>query len=141
MKDIDPSVAINGTSSFKKRFFIKLFFYTLLFPAVFSTHFFYGGQSSETLSLGRVPIAFASPEVLSLKGGAGHRALLDINKASSDELMALPGIGPKLSERIMKDREANGPFPDADALLRVKGIGPKRLEKMSPFLQFESINK
>lgn len=86
-------------------------------------------------------MVFASPDTLSSKEGAGHRALLDINKASSDELITLPGIGPKLAERIMKNREANGPFQDANALLRVKGIGSKKLEKISPLLQFESTNQ
>lgn len=64
--------------------------------------------------------------------------MLNINAASAEELLTLPGIGPKLAELILKDREANGPFQDANALLRIKGIGEKKLEKISPLLHFES---
>lgn len=45
-------------------------------------------------------------------------------------MQTLPGLGPVLAERIVADREARGPFRTAEDLLRVPGIGPKRLERI-----------
>ncbi len=52
---------------------------------------------------------------------------LDVNGASVDELMLLPGIGPALSEAIVLERETGGRFVDLDDLTRVKGIGERRV--------------
>jgi competence protein ComEA len=57
-------------------------------------------------------------------------AWLDLNTADAEALQALPGIGPALAGRIVADREAQGPFRTAEDLLRVPGIGPKRWERI-----------
>ncbi|HEX6971066.1 MAG TPA: helix-hairpin-helix domain-containing protein [Limnochordia bacterium] len=57
---------------------------------------------------------------------------LDLNGATRDELVSLPGIGPALAERIVAYREAHGPFDDLSALLAVRGIGPATLRKLAP---------
>ncbi|MGE3808997.1 MAG: ComEA family DNA-binding protein [Gemmataceae bacterium] len=54
---------------------------------------------------------------------------IDINRASLKELDDLPGIGPKLAERIIKERQ-HQPFKSVDDLQRVDGIGPKTVEKL-----------
>ena len=48
---------------------------------------------------------------------------VNINTAGREELMALPGIGEKRAEAIIKDRERNGPFRYPEELTRVSGIG------------------
>lgn len=53
-----------------------------------------------------------------------------INRASVEELEALPGIGPALAQSIVRQREENGLFAYPQDLLCVKGIGPKTLEKL-----------
>lgn len=53
---------------------------------------------------------------------------IDINSATSEQLQALPGIGPVLAQRIIDYREANGPFQSVGALINVSGIGEKKLE-------------
>lgn len=59
---------------------------------------------------------------------------LNINNASLAELDALPGIGPALAQRIMEDREANGPYASVEELARVQGIGPSLVEKLRPLV-------
>ena len=58
---------------------------------------------------------------------------LDLNRASTEDLGALPGIGPSLAERIVKTRQELGRFESVDDLLEVSGIGEKRLARLSPF--------
>ena len=54
---------------------------------------------------------------------------IDVNTASAAELQKLHRIGPVLSQRIVEERTANGPFASlADLQRRVKGIGPKTIE-------------
>ena len=60
---------------------------------------------------------------------------LDINSADVEALQGLPGIGPALAERIVADREADGPFRTPEDLLRVSGIGPKRWERIRPLVR------
>jgi len=55
---------------------------------------------------------------------------INLNMASKEELQTLPGIGPKVAERILAYREQHGPFKSVEELLEVKGIGPKKLEKI-----------
>ncbi|MGM9662947.1 MAG: ComEA family DNA-binding protein [Oscillospiraceae bacterium] len=55
---------------------------------------------------------------------------VNINTATAAELMALPGVGEVLAQRIVEYREANGPFASAEELLNVKGIGESKLEAM-----------
>jgi competence ComEA-like helix-hairpin-helix protein len=58
---------------------------------------------------------------------------IDVNRASADELVALPGIGPARAEAIVALRDARGGLGSLDELLDVKGIGPKTLERLRPF--------
>jgi len=62
---------------------------------------------------------------------------VDINRARAAELNQLPGIGPKLAERIVSYRNANGPFRSIDDLRRVSGIGPKTLERIRSWICVE----
>jgi competence protein ComEA len=68
------------------------------------------------------------------KKSAGLTGRIDVNRASREELQRLPGIGPKLAERIVEER-ARRPFRSVDDLDRVPGIGPKTLEKLRPFVR------
>jgi competence protein ComEA len=57
-------------------------------------------------------------------------ATVNINTATKDELVALPGIGPVKAQAILDYRKQNGSFKSVDDLQQVKGIGAKRLEKL-----------
>lgn len=55
---------------------------------------------------------------------------IDINAATKEEFMELPGIGEVLAERIVAYRDENGGFSTVNGLMSVEGIGEKRLEDM-----------
>jgi competence protein ComEA len=58
---------------------------------------------------------------------------IDLNTASPAELEVLPGIGPRLAERIAADRAAHGPFTTVDELTRVSGVGEHLVDAIRPF--------
>jgi competence protein ComEA len=75
----------------------------------------------------------AEPKKQSRKQIKTH-ALFSINTATAAQLRTLPGIGPKLAKRILKDREENGPFHKISDLTRIKGIGARSWRRLSPFI-------
>jgi len=59
---------------------------------------------------------------------------VDLNSATWQELVLLPGIGETLAMRIIESRMDEGPFSEAADLLRVRGIGPATFERLQPYL-------
>ena len=70
----------------------------------------------------------ATGQVASGTSSAG--GVVDINTATAAELEQLPGVGPATAQKIVDDREKNGPFAAPEDLMRVPGIGPKKFEAM-----------
>lgn len=62
------------------------------------------------------------------------RTPVNINAAPTNQLQAVPGIGPALASEIARYRAVHGPFQMAEDLLKVKGIGPKTLEEIRPHI-------
>jgi len=59
---------------------------------------------------------------------------LDLNRATAEDLDALPGLGPALAQRIVDYRKAHGPFKQIEDLGEIPGIGPQNLAKLKPSL-------
>jgi competence protein ComEA len=76
--------------------------------------------------------ALAVAMALTLSAGTvfAAEAKVDINKASVEELTALPGVGETLARRIVEYREQQGPFGSPEELMNVKGIGERSFEKL-----------
>lgn len=55
---------------------------------------------------------------------------VNINTATLEEIMALPGIGPSKAEAIVAER----PFDAVEDLERVSGIGPSTIETLAPLV-------
>lgn len=75
-----------------------------------------------------LPSATANGSPTSGKGNdsnSGDSKLININTATSAELMELNGIGPKKAEQIISYREENGGFKTTADLKNVSGIGDK----------------
>ena len=77
------------------------------------------GQKIDVPEIGEV---YAAGEEAEGGAASGNDRLLDINKATIDELMTLPGIGESKAAKIIAYREANGPFASVEALKQVPGI-------------------
>jgi len=60
---------------------------------------------------------------------------IDPNTADADTLCLLPRIGPGIAQRIIDDRNANGPFDSADDMTRVSMIGEKTVEAFEPWIR------
>ena len=74
----------------------------------------------------------ASPETASL-GMPG--ALVDLNRATAEELRALPGIGPVMAERIVAFRKEQGGFARPEDLKEVPGVGEKTFQRIAPLVK------
>ena len=80
--------------------------------------------------------AYLNTAQIALAKPAGEAAesqtleVININKASSDDLQKVRGIGPSLAERIISYRDANGGFKSTDELKQVRGIGDLKFEKI-----------
>ena len=80
------------------------------------------------------PIALLSDPPSAAAPKRFHKGLLDLNRATDQDFDALPGIGPRLAERIMEYRQSAGAFHSLDELRAVKGIGKKKFERIRPLV-------
>ena len=71
-----------------------------------------------------IPAARDGEQELNAVDGDGR---VRVNRASAEELEALPGVGPVLAARIAAFRDENGPFRAVEDLLDVAGIGEGKL--------------
>lgn len=62
---------------------------------------------------------------------------LELNQASAAELSQLPGIGPVLSARIVKYREAIGGYDSTAQLARIYGLPPETYTAILPYLYLD----
>ena len=109
---------------------------TIIF-AVFSAGFFLGrNQNRNTVSVSlpaefmTVPSVTTEPERAETEETRVISFPISINDADKESLMALPGIGEVLAQRILDYRDENGAFSAPEELLNVEGIGKKRLEEI-----------
>jgi competence protein ComEA len=72
----------------------------------------------------------ASPEFL-------KKHPLNLNRATAEQLEALPGVGPSLAQKILDYRKEHGGFKSVEKLDDVPGIGPKKLEDITPLVTVE----
>ena len=140
----DPTLGRNGGEGYKIMKISKVEFAAVLLAAVFLA--FTGGwfprgttqaqpvwvETERTLAQ-ETPIVFtpAPTETVAAptdtpaapSAASANTGKVDLNTATAEELMTLPGIGEKRAADIIAYREANGPFRIPEDLTRVSGIG------------------
>ena len=72
----------------------------------------------------------AKGEIIETDRETSSSHIVNINKASKDELMTLNGIGAKKAETIINYREENGLFEKKEDLMNIPGIGQKTFENL-----------
>lgn len=60
---------------------------------------------------------------------------VELNTASAELLSYVSGVGKKLAQNIVQQREKDGAFKSRKDLLSVKGLGPKAFEQCAGFLR------
>jgi competence protein ComEA len=61
-------------------------------------------------------------------------APVNLNTATAEQLATIPGVGPKMAERILDYRQKNGGFKKVEDLMNVSGVGEKSFLKMKPLI-------
>jgi competence protein ComEA len=61
-------------------------------------------------------------------------APVNLNTATAEQLATIPGVGPKMAERILDYRTKNGGFKKVEDLMNVSGVGEKSFLKMKPLI-------
>jgi competence protein ComEA len=59
---------------------------------------------------------------------------LNINTATKQQLLDLPGVGEVTAERILAYRKETGRFSNIDELRAVKGMSKKKIENLKPLI-------
>ena len=81
-------------------------------------------------------LGLAASPVLAADGG-DLSGVVNLNTATAEQLMLLPGIGEAKAGAILERRKQQGGFKTVDELVEVKGIGSAALEKIRPFVAIQ----
>lgn len=87
----------------------------------------YVPSEGETVS---APLVTQSPTNLRITGESGMHFPINLNTASKEQLMTLPGIGEVRASDIIEYREARGGFKRISDIMDVRGIGEKTYENI-----------
>ena len=89
--------------------------------------FFFGGLS---MIASEKALAAQPKATLQLQGQGQPPVVVNVNKATTEELIKVRGIGPVMAKRIIEHREKNGMFKSIDDLTQVQGIGGNKLQRI-----------
>jgi competence protein ComEA len=81
------------------------------------------------------PVAFCGEAVADSRPAQGGALLtvggkLNLNRASSEELTLVPGVGPALAKALIRARAESGGFRTWDEVSSVRGVGPTKLRSL-----------
>lgn len=73
----------------------------------------------------------SDPGIYPSESGNG---LIDINRASLEQLDSLPGVGPSTAQAIISFREKNGSFASIEELMKIPGIKESRFNALKDLI-------
>lgn len=87
---------------------------------------------AETIADGMQIVILSKEEAEAVQAAAEESAagLVNINQASKEQLMALPGIGESRAEDIIRYREESGGFQRIEDIMKVSGIKDAAFQKI-----------
>jgi competence protein ComEA len=62
---------------------------------------------------------------------------ININTATKEILITLPGVGESTADKIIKYRESHNGFKKIEHIMKVKGIGKKKFDKLKDYIYIE----
>lgn len=65
---------------------------------------------------------------------ASNRPCVNINSASAQELMSLPGIGEATARKIIEHREKYGPFGRPEEIIIIDGMSERRYRALADLI-------
>ena len=84
-------------------------------------------------ALAALGLASPAPAAFTTKKALGPNDRIDLNRASTVELMRLPGVGEKKAQAIVALRTRQ-PFRKPEDVVAVKGLGPAWFAKVKGWL-------
>lgn len=93
-------------------------------------------KSSKTTTSAKKKASSSKDKKSTKSTSSPFKGTVNINTASKEQLMQLPGIGEVKAAEIIKTRKKSGKFKKADDLLKVDGIGDKTLQGIKKNLKF-----
>lgn len=88
------------------------------------------GEQIRVYARGEAPAPPPRPPNGSAASSGGTDGKVNLNSATREELMALPGVGEVTADAIVAYREEKGGFSAVDELLDISGIGPAKFKKL-----------
>ena len=69
---------------------------------------------------------------------AAEASKVDLNRANSQQLQELPGIGTRTAELIIAYREEHGRFEKVEDLMNVRGIGERTFLRLRELVEVDT---
>jgi competence protein ComEA len=62
---------------------------------------------------------------------------INLNTATAQQLMLLPGVGETTAQKIIEYRTENDGFTTIEDIMKVNGIGEKKFEQLKPYIKVD----
>lgn len=62
---------------------------------------------------------------------------IELNSATEDDLLLIPGLGSTTAQKIIKLRSEKGSFKNIEELMEISGIKEKKLARLMPYLYLQ----
>jgi len=125
----------NEPNNAKTRRGVSARLFLWIWAALTGVFLLYGGvEYALSLSRPSLPLSPVPTQPPSRLAIAADDPRLDLNAASYDDLLALPGVGPVTAQAILAYRETTGRFCYPEELMDIRGIGEKTFAALQPLV-------